>query len=43
MAINLLLRGDHLIDPKNAVDALMDLAVDRDIPVDRATRVVEVK
>ena len=50
MAFDLLLKGGHLIDPKNDIDGPMDLAIARgkvaavapDIPVDRAERTVDV-
>ena len=50
MAYDFLLKGGHLIDPKNNVDAPMDLAitggevaaVEPDIPADRSNRVVDV-
>ena len=50
MSYDLILKGGHLIDPKNNVDSPRDLAlnngqvaaVDTDIPVDRAGRVVDV-
>ena len=49
MASDFLLKGGHLIDPKNGIDGLMDLeiaqgkvaAVDSDIPVDRANHVID--
>jgi len=50
MAFDLLLKGGHLIDPKNGIDGLMDLAIARgkvaavevDIPGDRAEKVLDV-
>lgn len=50
MTYDLLLKGAHLIDPKNGIDAPKDLAVtggkvaavDTDIPTDRARRVIDV-
>ena len=50
MTFDLLLRGGHLIDPKNGLDAPLDLAVrngvvaavDADIPTERAKRSLDV-
>ena len=50
MRFDLLLKGGHLIDPKNNIDAPMDLAiaqgkiaaVDADIPTDQAQKVIDV-
>lgn len=50
MSFDLLLKGGHLIDPKNGLDAPMDLAitkgkvaaVDREIPTEQARRVLDV-
>lgn len=50
MRYDLLLKGGHLIDPKNAVDGPRDLAisggkvaaVDTDIPAEQAARVIDV-
>ena len=50
MAYDLLLKGGHLIDPQNDLDGARDMAVadgrvaavDVDIPVDRAERVIDV-
>ena len=50
MSYDFLLKGGHLIDPKNGIDAPMDLAisdgkvaaVDSEIPADQASRVADV-
>ena len=50
MSYDLILKGGHLIDPENNIDSPRDLAltngqvaaVDTDIPVNRAARVVDV-
>ncbi len=50
MNIDVLLKGGHVIDPKNGVDELMDVAiregkvasVDRDIPAAQARQVIDV-
>ena len=50
MQFDFLLKGGHVIDPANSVDGTMDVAitdgkiaaVDQDIPVDQAKRVVDV-
>lgn len=49
-AIDILLKGGHVIDPKNSIDAIMDVAigdgkivqVSKDIPVKNAKRVIDV-
>lgn len=49
--IDILLKGGHLIDPKNRIDSKMDVAildgkifqVDLDIPVSKAKKVIDVK